>query len=215
MMNGIFQLFLGHLIGDYVLQTNFIAKYKNQKISVLMIHILIIFLSTSLIILPKTLKSFLALILLSVIHFFIDIIKFKMNKNHFFQTTFYYILDQLMHFSSLIIISYFIENNGFLLDNRISLILSLAVFNSFFIGILSSFVYGSIKTYKRDITGYILRGCIPLISFPGPVYLIISLPVFSVINYFFNKKEQNEKFFSLYLSYLFSFIFIIMMEVSL
>ncbi|MDK2901091.1 MAG: hypothetical protein PWQ45_1685, partial [Thermosipho sp. (in: thermotogales)] len=37
-MDRFIHLFLGHLVGDYVLQNKFIASYKQKKLKVLLMH---------------------------------------------------------------------------------------------------------------------------------------------------------------------------------
>ncbi|WP_368359312.1 DUF3307 domain-containing protein [Marinitoga lauensis] len=70
---------LSHLIGDYVFQTSYIARYKNSKVGVLILHISIIFISMFLLFLPSILNLYnlFIIILLTFIHLSIDTLKFK------------------------------------------------------------------------------------------------------------------------------------------
>ena len=207
-MNIFFSLYLAHLIGDYVLQTSYIAKNKNSSIKVLSFHVFIIYISLVSIIIPDNLTNHLLLIFLAIIHFFIDYLKFKNKDILFFNSSVYYLLDQLSHLSTIVLVSYFFVPQRIIISEKWTVILSLAIFNSFFIGILVSFLFKTIKTYKRDFIGYIIRFSIPLLY--NPIIIVFSIPVYSLIIYIVYKKKGMENFyeklFALYFSYLFSIL---------
>ncbi|MCD8214771.1 MAG: DUF3307 domain-containing protein [Clostridiales bacterium] len=74
-------LLLGHILGDFYFQTPNMAKAKNKKISVLLIHCLIYFLTIAFIIFFAFQKSGLsALFIVGASHFIIDLGKYLLIK---------------------------------------------------------------------------------------------------------------------------------------
>ncbi|MFN6991946.1 MAG: DUF3307 domain-containing protein, partial [Fervidobacterium sp.] len=109
--------FLGHLIGDYVLQNSYIAAKKGKDLKVLIFHIFLVFISQLLVIVGKGftmehfISVFLSIMLLSFIHFLIDMLKFLCKKS-FCRTWYYYLFDQLLHVLSLTVVILLIPNLG-------------------------------------------------------------------------------------------------------
>ncbi|BBE31383.1 hypothetical protein OSSY52_15240 [Tepiditoga spiralis] len=216
-MNYFFYFLLSHFIGDYFLQTNFIARYKNSKISVLLLHVSLIYLSMLIIIFPKNITNHILILSLTGIHLLIDTFKFKYKNKKFFKGSHYYLFDQILHLTSLMIISYFFKPQSFFFPQKYALIISLGLFNAYFIGILSSFIFNDITKYTKDKLGYILRFSIPFML--NPFLILSSVPVYSYIYYKHYKKSTNksleEVLFSLYWSYLITLLIIITSEVKL
>lgn len=106
-------LFLGHLFGDYVLQTGYIAAKKSKDIKVLGIHIGLLFLSQLVFVFGEGfgIKHFLAIAMLSGIHFLIDLIKFHC-KTAFCNSWKYYLIDQLFHLLSLLSVAPFFRQSS-------------------------------------------------------------------------------------------------------
>ncbi|MBT1247211.1 MULTISPECIES: DUF3307 domain-containing protein [unclassified Thermosipho (in: thermotogales)] len=190
-MDKFIHLFLGHLFGDYVFQNKWIATKKSREFKVLLIHILIIFLSQTFFYLGKNfnLKSLYLIGILSVIHFFIDFIKFVNSKKKFFSSHKYYLIDQMIHILSIITIAFFIPSTSFFIPKNISVILSSSVFNAYLLGIYSFFLKND-TAYKRDIEGYIIRGFCPVVYLFGPVYYSIYTLITGVYSIYFLKKHQ-------------------------
>ncbi len=191
-----FYFFLSHLVGDYVFQTSYIAKYKVSKIPVLFLHVFIIFISMFLILLPSSLEPFniLLLILLTIIHLFIDTLKFKNRKKEIFNTHNYYVIDQVMHLSSLMFISLFYNNTEFLINFDYAKLIAMGLFNAYFIGLFFYVFSKPKKPYKRDYLGYIFRFSLPFIKFYSNSIFLITSIVFIIISLtLVNKEKENLK----------------------
>jgi len=186
-----FYFLLSHLIGDYVFQTGYIARYKVSKLSVLFLHSLIIFFSMFVVFLPSSLEIYnlFILMLLTVIHLFIDILKFKNRTKELFNSHTYYILDQVMHFSSLMFASFLYTQTDFFIEFEFAKIIAIGLFNAYFISLFFYIYNGSKSAYKRDYIGYILRFSLPLIKY----YSNILFFVFSLIFILFSLYIQNKK----------------------
>lgn len=112
-------LLLGHILGDFYIQTNKIAGKKEKDIKWVVIHYLCYFGTMLLICLPIfSFKIALAVIIAAILHFIIDIIKFlflqsftKKTKNTQVLERNAFFLDQLFHIFSLIGIAYWLEVN--------------------------------------------------------------------------------------------------------
>lgn len=201
-------LFLGHLIGDYVLQNSYIAARKGKDIRVLGLHVLLVYLSQLLVIVGINFDSyeFIVVSLMGVTHFGIDYLKLSC-KNRFCRTWYYYILDQLMHATTLLIASFFMDVQPFF-NRTLTVMFSISIFNGYFISILVYFILSN-GNYKRDYIGYLLRMLAPFFYFLNIYYFIIyALICLVFISLHFSKANL--------LNYLLTFIStIILMEVML
>ncbi|MGM0641921.1 MAG: DUF3307 domain-containing protein [Thermotogota bacterium] len=188
-----FYFFLSHLIGDYVFQTSYIARYKVSKIPILFLHSFIIFLSMLVVLLPSSLDLYnlFLLVILTIIHLFIDTLKFKNRKKEMFNTDTYYVIDQVMHLSSLMIVSLFYNNTDFFIDFNYAKLIAIGLFNAYFIGLFFYVFSKPTKPYKRDYLGYIFRFSLPFIKFySNSMFLIISI-VFIIFSLFLVNKEKK------------------------
>lgn len=112
-------LFLGHILGDFYIQTDAMAKKKNESFKGVLIHCLYYWITTLSLSLP--IISFyivIAVSILAALHLLIDALKFKyisykyrknkipltMDRNIFF-------IDQILHILCLIVIAYLLEKN--------------------------------------------------------------------------------------------------------
>lgn len=100
---------IGHFLGDFYLQSNKLADSKEKAFDKLMIHGLIYFFSMALVIITILGLSFLKwVVLVSLIHFLVDGVKFYLNKNNRIEggkENFLYILDQLTHLVTILIVT--------------------------------------------------------------------------------------------------------------
>jgi len=104
-------LIIGHLIGDFLLQSSSLVAYKQRSIYGLLLHILMIMISHTTLLIPylKSDKIAFGLVFIFVLHFIIDYTKIELNM----QTKYPIIpfaLDQLAHFIT-IFLAYFIIRN--------------------------------------------------------------------------------------------------------
>ncbi|GAB6189852.1 hypothetical protein JCM30566_15940 [Marinitoga arctica] len=195
--NIFFYFLLSHLIGDYVFQTSFIAKYKNSKVSVLILHISIIFISMFLLFLPSDLSLYnlFIILLLTLLHLLIDTLKFKNRAKKAFNSHTYYILDQVMHFSSLILASILYKTQYFFISPEYVKVFVIALFNAYFISLLFYMIDGFLKPYKRDYLGYLFRFSLPFIKYYSNILFLIFSFLFILFSILImiKKEEINVK----------------------
>ncbi|NLC66399.1 MAG: DUF3307 domain-containing protein [Clostridium sp.] len=100
---------IGHFLGDFYLQTNKLADSKEKSFKDLLVHSFIYLFSIALIVITILGFSFLKwAILVSLIHFFVDLFKFYLSKNNKIKRKrkkFLYILDQLIHIITILIVT--------------------------------------------------------------------------------------------------------------
>lgn len=166
-------LFLGHLFGDYVLQTSYIAAHKSKSLKVLGFHIFLVFASQLMFIVGKNFSfQVLGLIcLLTVLHFLIDFLKFSC-KNKFCTTWYYYLIDQSFHMLSLVFVGSLMTPVEPYLPRTVAVVLSVMIFNGYFVSILVHLLTSN-GMYKRDYIGYVLRMAAPAIYIINPFLLVI------------------------------------------
>lgn len=128
-----FMLFwLGHLIGDFVLQTNKIAYLKSQSNSGLLIHIALVCIAQMTVMSIYGYRGIIAAIICSIAHYFVDLFKIHMNKKGYLETGLF-LLDQFLHALILLMISFFFGKTEMIfpvnLPNiRIAVILLFAIY---------------------------------------------------------------------------------------
>ncbi|WP_448375233.1 DUF3307 domain-containing protein [Fervidobacterium sp.] len=202
-------LFLGHLFGDYVLQTNYIAAKKSKNMKVLFLHIFLVFLSQLFFLIGKNFGVFSIFIIfaLSFVHLSIDLLKFYCKKR-FCMTWYYYLIDQSMHITSLLLTGLFLKPLQPIFPRTLVVILSVMIFNGYFVSILSHLITSNGK-YTRDYIGYGLRMIAPVLYYFSR-YSLIVYAFFCIFVLF----KQPTKFNVL--NYIFTIIStIILMEVML
>jgi hypothetical protein len=95
-------LLLAHLFADFPLQTNALAKLKKVSLTGVFIHVLVYVLITALVI--REPARYWALIGgLGIVHFLIDSLKTRYQQS---LETFYFVIDQCLHFVSMVIATY-------------------------------------------------------------------------------------------------------------
>jgi hypothetical protein len=106
-----FYFLIGHLVGDFLLQTGTIAKNKSKNIFYLLLHIFLVFLATALLFLPylKFKIVWIALFVNAFIHFFIDFAKIKLEKKFKNKILAFFCLDQILHLVVILFLSYFLS----------------------------------------------------------------------------------------------------------
>jgi len=108
MNNSFFVIFiLAHLVGDFVLQTDKIAKEKASSIKGVLIHSLIVILVQMLFLSVFGIKGIISGFLSGFIHFFIDHIKFYINKKMLLKNmqTLYFLFDQAIHIAIILFLT--------------------------------------------------------------------------------------------------------------
>lgn len=112
MVNFFLRMFLGHLIGDFILQPLWLAIAKRQGWPGLILHVSVVTLATGAMLYdsPHWLKGTVALF---VLHMFIDPFRtFVFTDNSKGKGFVLFILDQIAHFISIILISWWVTGEG-------------------------------------------------------------------------------------------------------
>ncbi len=97
-------LIIGHLIGDFLLQSSRLVAFKHRSVYGILLHILIVLVSQTLLLLPylNSGKVAFALVLIGALHFFIDYTKVKLDIKTKYPII-PFSLDQIAHFVTLIL----------------------------------------------------------------------------------------------------------------
>lgn len=95
-------LLLAHLLADFPLQTNALAKLKRVSLTGVLIHVLVYVLITALII-REPIRYWVLIVGLGIVHFLID--SLKLRYQHWLET-FYFVIDQCLHLISIAIATY-------------------------------------------------------------------------------------------------------------
>ncbi|HSH01148.1 MAG TPA: DUF3307 domain-containing protein [Anaerolineae bacterium] len=101
-------MFLSHLIGDYILQTDAIALWKSREMRGVLVHGLIVLFTTWIFMLPFDGSWWLGLIIIGGGHIFIDVANFWLVQNtEFFRDKVSplnrFIIDQIAHISLILL----------------------------------------------------------------------------------------------------------------
>jgi hypothetical protein len=102
-----YYLLAGHLVGDYELQTNKIAKKKMEGLKWLLLHTIIVSVSMLFFSLPYGLKSIFLVLINGITHLFIDYFKSKFKSTTPVVNFIYYLADQFCHITVIYFISLF------------------------------------------------------------------------------------------------------------
>lgn len=100
-----FYLLLGHLIGDFVLQTDKMAENKSREWKWNLLHVLVVTLCIYVVTLPSGLLLNLLILFNGMIHFILDYYKIEIRKTLHFSELSGFLSDQLIHVLFLFIIS--------------------------------------------------------------------------------------------------------------
>ncbi|MCP5096611.1 MAG: DUF3307 domain-containing protein [Chloroflexi bacterium] len=94
-------MFLAHLVGDYILQTNKIAYWKSRELKGVAVHCLIVFIVTWLFALPFDQTWWEGVVFIGVLHFFVDAIQLIVKPK--IAPLARFSLDQVAHFLIILI----------------------------------------------------------------------------------------------------------------
>ena len=158
-MKVFFTLFLlAHLIGDFVLQSNRIALLKSKGIKGIGVHVAIV-ISIQCLILGGVfgLRGLLPAILVGLIHFVIDYVKFVVAKRMYKFQTAYFLFDQGLHVASIYFVSRWLVVEGMLFEIK-------SFWVVYAIGLIISYYVTTI------IVKYVLKD-IQMIEGDGPFFL--------------------------------------------
>ncbi len=209
-----YYLLLGHLLGDFTLQTNKIAKNKSNNLRWVLIHSSIVTLIMLVLALPFGLNLIILVLINGLSHFFIDLFKAKLNLTNPIKALLYFILDQAIHITIIYVISKLnTDSYSFLPFSQeiITLILAsvfvfsfLAIFNQFILNIIfpdknKDFFTNNERTIGNSIRT--LTFLILLLSFYFGKILLLLLPIVILIVIFlyyktWHKWMTNKYFFT-------------------
>lgn len=104
-MKSFFLVFwLGHLIGDFVFQTNKIAYLKSQSKHGLLIHVGLVWLAQMIIMSSYGYSGLWAATICSFVHYFVDVLKIELTKKGY-KETYLFLFDQSLHASVLFMLT--------------------------------------------------------------------------------------------------------------
>ncbi|MFZ5967116.1 MAG: DUF3307 domain-containing protein [Bacillota bacterium] len=104
-------LLLGHLFGDFVLQTNNIAKNKLESWKWTAIHSIIVTLSMLVFLMPFNWRVVGWVLLNGIMHFIVDTIKLRLVIRSWSGQAIYFLFDQIVHIGIIYTISHFVGKN--------------------------------------------------------------------------------------------------------
>ena len=135
-------LLLGHLLGDFVMQTNRIADNKVKYWQWNALHAAIVTLCMLLLSVPFGLLVMTLVLVNGVFHYYIDFYKPKIADQYPLHGVVYFLADQFIHILAIYLISKFaVMNAGFLFfDRRVIKVLIVITFVSSFAAILSQYI---------------------------------------------------------------------------
>ncbi len=139
---------LAHLIGDFVLQTNKIARIKAVSVKGVGYHIIIVLVVQMLFLGWFGIRGLLAAIIGAALHFGIDVIKLVTNKLFIKVQLLYFIFDQLLHISVICFLAILFKPE---LQINIDVILMEQIG-----GIIYSLIYAILYTYVISVMGKML-----------------------------------------------------------
>lgn len=207
-----YYLVLGHLLGDFTLQTNKIAKNKSNNLKWVLIHSVIVTAIMLILAIPFGFKLLKLVLLNGILHFIIDFYKSKLNPTNPFSALLYFILDQAAHIAIIYIIAKINLDSDVILpfSQEIILLILAAVFVLSFSAIFIQFILRLLfPSHNKDFfnknertIGNSVRALtflIFLFSFYFQKSLLILLPIVIIaVIFFYNKlwfKWMTGKYF--------------------
>jgi hypothetical protein len=173
----IWNLLLAHFLGDFLLQTDWIARRK-EEFSVLLLHVAILFSLMILLAGNNRIILWPYLLLIALIHLIQDRIKINLTNKNNRQTVLYFFLDQIIHVATIIGVLFFIELIHGPLDSpgkpTLVILALVAVFLTQFWFITERIIYAEdidyVKyinqtKYSRMITRIAFTGLLSVVSF--------------------------------------------------
>lgn len=105
-------ILLAHVIGDFTLQFNELAKAKDKNIKYLLLHLIIYMLPITLVLVMygNIIKVIILFMTIMLSHFIVDYLKSKLSKKYYnpFAHNLFFILDQAIHIVILLILTYWV-----------------------------------------------------------------------------------------------------------
>ena len=173
----IWNLLLAHFLGDFLLQTDWIARRK-EEFSVLLLHVAILFSLMILLAGNNRIILWPYLLLIAVLHLIQDRIKINLTNKNNRQTVLYFFLDQIIHVATIIGVLFFIELIHGPLDSpgkpTLVILALVAVFLTQFWFITERIIYAedidyvqyiNRTKYSRMITRIAFTGLLSVVSF--------------------------------------------------
>jgi hypothetical protein len=205
-MQDFWLLLFAHLVGDYAFQTNEIAQNKTKNLVGLSKHIYLIFVANVMIVMPRTIESWIGITIITLIHFLEDSQPFSKKKGN----VGIFLLDQAIHVSTILIVSRFISFYNPLLSSKTAYILSSFLFVVYFLDFVEFFILKK-KSYSRDIIKVSYGALILSFTF----YYEIGVPIVVFGAFLVNKNGFRKNWIyitlvtiiSFFLVYLYKYIF--------
>lgn len=194
-------LLLGHLMGDFILQTDKIADNKVKYRGWNVLHAIVVTVSMLLLAVPFGVLVMTLVILNGVMHYLVDFYKPVIAKRYPLAPLIYFVLDQGIHIFLIFIISRFAYNAGGLFFSReLITIFLVLVFISSFAAVLNQYVLSLIfplhgkKFFQEDeksignFTRLSITASLYLSYCFSPIFLLLLIILVIIILYHFNRK---------------------------
>ncbi|MCD6449183.1 MAG: DUF3307 domain-containing protein [Thermotogaceae bacterium] len=186
MIESFVHLYLGHLFGDYVLQFGWIAANKAKSKTVLISHVLLVYLSQITFSLGYGYRffHFILIAAVGITHYFLDSLKLSKGSNGWQ----WYLLDQFFHLITVLVITPFFTDVHFFVPEDIAEKLMITIFNAYFLSFLGYFIFRKDEPYNRDWPGYIIRGAFP---WTGNIFYVAVLFGIEILRNFLKRNERG------------------------
>ncbi len=218
------RLFLSHFIADFTLQTDWINKIKREKTIGVVVHVLIHLIITYLLLYPYlskiwfsgivSIKGYLIVFLICLLHFAVDQIRVYVIKNGIYpDNTLSFIVDQIFHLYFIFIFSPFTDVPFNFSGERIIMILSFIVLISHTTTVLIYYIEKDLKNtsfpsfdqkYLMIFERIVLFG---LIMVEEKIWYILALGWVAQIYYMKEKKFIDISWLNFILSVVISVLF--------
>jgi hypothetical protein len=90
------------------------------------------------------------------------------------------------------LISFVYGNVEIFINFDLAKVISLGLFNAYFIGLLFYMFKGSKKAYKRDYLGYLFRFSLPIIKYYSNTFFLIFSLIFVLTTIYLAKKNEES-----------------------
>lgn len=191
---------LAHFIGDFVFQSNKIAKMKSENIKGVFYHSIIILIIQVVLLSIFGLKGIIAGIINSIIHFAIDYLKLIISKYLVNLSFLYSIFDQSLHIGVILALDYILKPNTILSADTIlyTKYLICLIFYTYITTVMSKMILRDLFENIRNAPFFLVKeriidGLFSIIFFIIfiNIYLLIALLIsfiISIIYFIINKR---------------------------
>lgn len=190
-----YYILLGHMIGDFVLQTDRIAENKGKHWQWTLLHALVVTLCTFLFSYPFGVLVNALVILSGILHFIFDYNKSFISKRLHLSSLVGFLFDQLVHISIIFLISFtaVYSQNSHILNFLCIKFILVFIFVTSFSAVFIQFILASIFPRKNNkffedgekLSGILTRLFLSMVFYlafvKSPIYVLLSLFVAIIV----------------------------------